>query len=39
MPWTIYLPIAQHSVSLPIMVGLGFVVGLCPVCSAWAAGF
>jgi uncharacterized membrane protein YfcA len=28
MPWTIYLPIAQHSVSLPIMVGLGFVVGL-----------
>jgi uncharacterized membrane protein YfcA len=28
MPWHIYLPIAQHSVSLPIMVGLGFVVGL-----------
>jgi uncharacterized membrane protein YfcA len=28
MPWTIYLPIAQHSVALPIMVGLGFVVGL-----------
>jgi uncharacterized membrane protein YfcA len=28
MPWTIYLPIAQHSASLPIMVGLGFVVGL-----------
>jgi uncharacterized membrane protein YfcA len=28
MPWYIYLPIAQHSVALPIMVGLGFVVGL-----------
>jgi uncharacterized membrane protein YfcA len=28
MPWTIYLPIAQHSVALPIMVGLGFIVGL-----------
>jgi uncharacterized protein len=28
MPWYIYLPIAQHSVALPLMVGLGFVVGL-----------
>jgi len=28
MPWYIYLPIAHHSVALPIMVGLGFVVGL-----------
>ena len=28
MPWSIYLPIAQHSVPLPLMVGLGFVVGL-----------
>ena len=28
MPWYIYLPIAQHSVALPIVVGLGFVVGL-----------
>ena len=28
MPWYIYLPIAQHSVSLPIVVGLGFIVGL-----------
>jgi uncharacterized membrane protein YfcA len=28
MPWYIYLPIAQHSVSLPLMVGLGFAVGL-----------
>jgi hypothetical protein len=28
MPWYIYLPIAQHSVALPEVVGLGFVVGL-----------
>ena len=28
MSWYIYLPIAQHSVALPVMVGLGFVVGL-----------
>ncbi len=28
MPWHIYLPIAQHSVALPLMIGLGFVVGL-----------
>ncbi len=28
MPWYIYLPIAHHSVALPVMVGLGFVVGL-----------
>ena len=28
MPWYIYLPIAHHSVALPIMVGLGFIVGL-----------
>jgi uncharacterized protein len=28
MPWYIYLPIAHHSVSLPLMVGLGFIVGL-----------
>ena len=28
MPWTIYLPIAHCSVSLPMMVGLGFIVGL-----------
>jgi uncharacterized membrane protein YfcA len=28
MPWYIYLPIAQHSVALPVVVGLGFVVGL-----------
>ncbi len=28
MPWFIYLPIAHHSVSLPLMVGLGFMVGL-----------
>ncbi|MBS1238684.1 MAG: family transporter [Deltaproteobacteria bacterium] len=28
MPWYIYLPIAHHSVALPLMVGLGFVVGL-----------
>jgi len=27
-PWYIYLPIAQHSVALPVVVGLGFVVGL-----------
>jgi uncharacterized membrane protein YfcA len=27
MPWHIYLPIAQHSVALPVVVGLGFVVG------------
>jgi len=28
MPWNIYLPIAHVSVSLPMMVGLGFIVGL-----------
>ncbi len=28
MPWYIYLPIAHHSVALPLIVGLGFVVGL-----------
>ena len=28
MPWYIYLPIAQHSVSLLIIIGLGFAVGL-----------
>ncbi|MCG6911994.1 MAG: sulfite exporter TauE/SafE family protein [Deltaproteobacteria bacterium] len=28
MPWYIYLPIAQHSVALPIVLGLGFIVGL-----------
>jgi uncharacterized membrane protein YfcA len=28
MPWHIYLPIAHHSVALPTMVGLGFIVGL-----------
>ena len=28
MPWNIYLPIAHVSVSLPTMVGLGFIVGL-----------
>ena len=28
MPWNIYLPIAHHSVALPLIVGLGFVVGL-----------
>jgi uncharacterized membrane protein YfcA len=28
MSWYIYLPIAHHSVALPVMVGLGFVVGL-----------
>ncbi len=28
MPWHIYLPIAHHSVALPLIVGLGFVVGL-----------
>ena len=28
MPWYIYLPIAHHSVFLPVMVGLGFAVGL-----------
>ena len=28
MPWYIYLPIAQHSVSLFIILGLGFAVGL-----------
>lgn len=28
MPWYIYLPIAQHSVALPVVIGLGFVVGL-----------
>lgn len=27
MPWYIYLPIAQHSVALPVVVGLGFIVG------------
>jgi len=28
MPWYIYLPIAQHSVFLPEIIGLGFIVGL-----------
>lgn len=28
MPWYIYLPIAQHSVFLPTIIGLGFAVGL-----------
>ena len=28
MSWYIYLPIAQHSIALPVVVGLGFVVGL-----------
>jgi uncharacterized membrane protein YfcA len=28
MPWYIYLPIAQHSVLLPLVIGLGFLVGL-----------
>ena len=28
MPWYIYLPIAQHSVFLPTVIGLGFAVGL-----------
>ncbi len=28
MSWYIYLPIAHHSVALPLIVGLGFVVGL-----------
>ncbi len=28
MPWYIYLPIAQHSIALPVVVGLGFIVGL-----------
>lgn len=28
MSWHIYLPIAQHSVLLPVIVGLGFLVGL-----------
>ncbi|MBW1680784.1 MAG: sulfite exporter TauE/SafE family protein [Deltaproteobacteria bacterium] len=28
MSWHIYLPIAQHSVLLPVVVGLGFIVGL-----------
>jgi uncharacterized membrane protein YfcA len=28
MSWFIYLPIAHHSVLLPVIVGLGFVVGL-----------
>jgi uncharacterized membrane protein YfcA len=28
MPWHIYLPIAHHSVFLPEMIGLGFIVGL-----------
>jgi uncharacterized protein len=28
MPWYIYLPLAHCSVALPLMVGLGFVVGL-----------
>ncbi len=26
--WHVYLPIAQHSVTLPVIVGLGFLVGL-----------
>ena len=28
MSWFIYLPIAQHSVFLPVIIGLGFLVGL-----------
>jgi uncharacterized membrane protein YfcA len=28
MPWYIYLPIAHHSVALPLIIGLGFAVGL-----------
>jgi len=28
MPWYVYLPIAQHSVLLPGIIGLGFAVGL-----------
>jgi uncharacterized membrane protein YfcA len=28
MSWYIYLPIAQHSVFLPTVIGLGFLVGL-----------
>lgn len=28
MSWYIYLPIAQHSVLLPLVMGLGFLVGL-----------
>jgi uncharacterized membrane protein YfcA len=28
MSWFIYLPIAHHSVLLPVIVGLGFLVGL-----------
>jgi len=28
MAWHIYLPIAQHSVLLPVVVGMGFLVGL-----------
>jgi uncharacterized membrane protein YfcA len=28
MSWYIYLPIAQHSVLLPTVIGLGFLVGL-----------
>ena len=28
MSWFVYLPIAQHSAFLPVIVGLGFLVGL-----------
>jgi len=28
MPWHIYLPIAHHSVLLPALIGLGFLVGI-----------
>jgi hypothetical protein len=28
MPWHIYLPIAHQSIGLPLVVGLGFIVGL-----------
>jgi uncharacterized membrane protein YfcA len=28
MPWNIYLPIAHQSISLPLVIGLGFIVGL-----------
>ncbi|MFH1155176.1 MAG: sulfite exporter TauE/SafE family protein [Pseudomonadota bacterium] len=28
MPWHIYLPIAHQSMALPLVVGLGFIVGL-----------
>ena len=28
MLWHIYLPVAQHSVLLPVIIGSGFLVGL-----------